>query len=454
MRPQLFAFIFVARGSERARLEPAQAGGWGGTRAAANCCTSRSSPAIAARVFAPTARRSDARSGARIAMRRTGHGRFPASAIRARGCCIVGLAPAAHGANRTGRVFTGDGVGGSGDFLMSALHRAGFANIPTSQHRADGLTLRDAYITAAVRCAPPANKPTPEEVNNCLPHLEAELAALPRVRVVVALGKIGFDAYLQLLKRRGVVVRPRPRFGHALAHDLPNGQMLIGCYHPSRQNTNTGKLTARMMDDVFRAARLAISRVRFGVRVPGSEFRVRFQVRRSWFGGPGTELGFAVNPEPSTQHRTQTRTRNPESSVPHQRPNDVGPIGDEAVDAPLEKPPRVVLRGRPSRPAREGPRGGPPRRNAATRPGCGRPIPAPDSRRTGRERPASDTTIDRAPTGPPPAPRWLRSRAQSRVPREGPAARTSRDRRARRRRRRARRRRSRAPAWRRSPSAR
>jgi uracil-DNA glycosylase len=168
---------------------------------------------------------------------------------------IVGLAPAAHGANRTGRVFTGDGIGGSGDFLMSALHRAGHASIPTSQHRDDGLTLRDTYITAAVRCAPPANKPTPEEVNNCLPHLEAELAALPRVRVVVALGKIGFDAYLQLLKRRGVVVRPRPRFGHALTHDLPNGQVLIGCYHPSRQNTNTGKLTPRMMDDALREAK-------------------------------------------------------------------------------------------------------------------------------------------------------------------------------------------------------
>jgi uracil-DNA glycosylase family 4 len=177
---------------------------------------------------------------------------------------IVGLAPAAHGANRTGRVFTGDGTGGSGDFLMSALHRAGHASIPTSQHRADGLTLRDAYITSAVRCAPPANKPTPEEVSNCLPHLEAELAALPRVRVVVALGKIGFDAYLQLLKRRGVVAHPRPRFGHASAHDLPNGQVLIGCYHPSRQNTNTGKLTTRMMDDVFRAARLALSRVKSG----------------------------------------------------------------------------------------------------------------------------------------------------------------------------------------------
>ena len=168
---------------------------------------------------------------------------------------IVGLAPAAHGANRTGRVFTGDGVGGSGDFLMAALHRAGFANIPTSHHPADGLALRDAFIAAAVRCAPPDNKPTPEEITRCLPHLDAELTALPRVSVVVALGKIGFDAYLQLLKQRGVIVRPRPDFGHGRAHQLPNGQTLFGCYHPSRQNTNTGKLTAAMLSDVFDAAR-------------------------------------------------------------------------------------------------------------------------------------------------------------------------------------------------------
>ena len=138
---------------------------------------------------------------------------------------------------------------------MSALHRAGFANIPTSQHPADGLTLRDAFIAAAVRCAPPDNKPTPEEIARCLPHLDAEVAALPRVRIVVALGKIGFDAYLRLLLHRGADIRPRPPFGHALAYDLPNGQTLIGCYHPSRQNTNTGKLTARMMDEVFRIAR-------------------------------------------------------------------------------------------------------------------------------------------------------------------------------------------------------
>jgi len=168
---------------------------------------------------------------------------------------LIGLAPAAHGANRTGRVFTGDGAGGSGDFLMSALHRAGFANIPTSRHPGDGLKLRDAFIAAAVRCAPPNNKPTLEEIANCLPHLDAEVTALSQVRVVVGLGAIAFDAYLRLLRRRGVVTRPRPLFGHAAVHDLPNGQTLIGCYHPSRQNTNTRKLTAPMMDEVFAQAR-------------------------------------------------------------------------------------------------------------------------------------------------------------------------------------------------------
>lgn len=173
---------------------------------------------------------------------------------------IVGLAPAAHGANRTGRVFTGDGVGGSGDFLMSALHRAGFANRTTSHRADDGLTLNDAFILAAVRCAPPANKPTPEEIANCLPHFDAELDALPRVSVVVALGKIGFDAYLSLLKHRGLPIRPRPAFGHGVAHRLSNRHTLIGCYHPSRQNTHTGKLTPRMIDDVFRSVRRTLTR--------------------------------------------------------------------------------------------------------------------------------------------------------------------------------------------------
>lgn len=168
---------------------------------------------------------------------------------------IVGLAPAAHGANRTGRVFTGDGNGGSGDFLMAALHRAGFASIPTSRTPDDGLALTDAFIATAVRCAPPDNKPTPQEIAECLPHLRSELEALRRVGVVVALGRIGFDAYLQLLRLKGLAVRPRPSFAHGEAHRLPNGQLLIACYHPSRQNTHTGRLTPEMMDDVFRLAR-------------------------------------------------------------------------------------------------------------------------------------------------------------------------------------------------------
>ncbi len=167
---------------------------------------------------------------------------------------ILGLAPAAHGANRTGRVFTGDGVGGSGDFLMAALHRTGFANLPTSRDPSDGLVLHDAYIAAAVRCAPPDNKPTPEEITSCLSHLDAEIDALPNLRAVVALGAIAFDAYLQLQKRRGVVPRPRPRFGHGVTATLPS-HVLIGSYHPSRQNTNTGRLTPRMLARLFREAR-------------------------------------------------------------------------------------------------------------------------------------------------------------------------------------------------------
>ena len=179
---------------------------------------------------------------------------------------ILGLAPAAHGANRTGRVFTGDGVGGSGDFLMSALHRTGFANMATSTHPDDGLELSDAYIAAAVRCAPPDNKPLPEEIARCLEHLDAEVSALPRVQVVVALGKIGFDAWLQLLRRRGVAISPRPQFGHGVVVQIEAGgvrgvpRYLVGCYHPSRQNTNTGVLTARMMEDVFRKAKRLIGR--------------------------------------------------------------------------------------------------------------------------------------------------------------------------------------------------
>ena len=173
---------------------------------------------------------------------------------------VVGLAPAAHGANRTGRVFTGDGAGGSGDFLMAALHRSGFANIPTSSHRADGLVLRDAFITMAVRCAPPENQPTPAELTRCLPHLAAEVDALPRIRVVVALGRIAFDAWFRLLGDRGIGVRPRPAFGHGVVHRISGASTVIGSYHPSRQNTNTGKLTAAMLDGVFRRGREEIER--------------------------------------------------------------------------------------------------------------------------------------------------------------------------------------------------
>ena len=165
----------------------------------------------------------------------------------------MGLAPAAHGGNRTGRVFTGDS---SGDWLYEALWRHGFASQPRSVSRDDGLRLERCWVTAAGRCAPPDNKPLPEEITRCLDHLEVELTHLPRIRVVVALGKIGFDAWLQLLKRRGVRVSPRPPFGHGEVVKFGDGlPTLVGCYHPSRQNTNTGKLTAPMMESVFRKAK-------------------------------------------------------------------------------------------------------------------------------------------------------------------------------------------------------
>lgn len=184
---------------------------------------------------------------------------------------ILGLAPAAHGANRTGRVFTGDGVGASGDFLMAALKRAGFANIDTSQHVDDGLMLTDAYIAAAVRCAPPDNKPLPEEVDRCLVHLANEVGQLRNLQVVVALGKIAWDAWLKLSVLRGVpMTKPRPQFGHGVIAHLhastqapkhprtsapTHPRILVGAYHPSRQNTNTGLLTPKMYDVVFRTVR-------------------------------------------------------------------------------------------------------------------------------------------------------------------------------------------------------
>ena len=170
---------------------------------------------------------------------------------------VLGLAPAAHGANRTGRVFTGDG---SGDFLMRAMHGAGFANITTSQRADDGLRLKGAYIAAAVRCAPPDNKPLPAEILACHGHLADEIAALPEISVIVALGRIAFDAAWRLLGDRGVLMRPKPAFGHGLVYQPPGGPAVIASYHPSRQNTNTGKLTAAMLASVFAdAASIAAS---------------------------------------------------------------------------------------------------------------------------------------------------------------------------------------------------
>jgi uracil-DNA glycosylase family 4 len=165
---------------------------------------------------------------------------------------VLGLAPAAHGANRTGRVFTGDG---SGDFLMRAMHVAGFATIPTSRSADDGLRLVDAYIVAAVRCAPPDNKPRPEEIRACQPHLDRECDALPYVRVIVALGRIGFDAAIARLARKGIRFARKPPFAHGAVYHAPTGPALIASYHPSRQNTNTGKLTPAMLAEVFARAR-------------------------------------------------------------------------------------------------------------------------------------------------------------------------------------------------------
>ena len=167
---------------------------------------------------------------------------------------LIGLAPGAHGANRTGRMFTGDS---SGDFLYKVLFATGFASQPTSVSRDDGLQLIDAYIGAAVRCAPPDNKPTIEEIRTCRPYLERELALLKNVRVVVALGRLAFDVYLRILRDRGEIARPSGfAFAHDVEHHTGEGQpVLIGSYHPSQQNTSTGKLTEAMFRAVFQRAR-------------------------------------------------------------------------------------------------------------------------------------------------------------------------------------------------------
>jgi len=168
---------------------------------------------------------------------------------------IVGLAPGAHGANRTGRMFTGDR---SGEFLYRALCEAGFANQPQSDSRQDGLTLTDAYITAAARCVPPDNKPTREEVLACRPFLERELLILRNVRIIVALGGIAFDAYLSVLQDRGAIrSRAQFHFGHgAVSKTHDGGPLVLSSYHPSQQNTSTGRLTAEMLRNIFLQARL------------------------------------------------------------------------------------------------------------------------------------------------------------------------------------------------------
>jgi uracil-DNA glycosylase len=171
---------------------------------------------------------------------------------------IVGLAPAAHGANRTGRMFTGDS---SGDWLYAALHRFGFASQAESVHRRDGLVLQDCYITAAARCAPPGNRPTPRELENCRTYLAEEMRLLRQARVVVTLGRIAHDGWLRAAGW-WELLRPaeRPRFGHRVETRLPDGTVLLSSYHPSRQNTNTGKLTRAMWHAVFRRARAVLER--------------------------------------------------------------------------------------------------------------------------------------------------------------------------------------------------
>jgi uracil-DNA glycosylase len=165
---------------------------------------------------------------------------------------ILGLAPAAHGGNRTGRVFTGDR---SADFLFQALYQAGFANQPTSINREDGLHLRNAYIAAAARCAPPANKPFPSEIQNCREYLRRELAIL-KPKVILALGKIAWDAYLDLLRADGKIVSRAPYvFGHGTECVMPGGERLVGVYHPSQQNTQTGRVTAAMYQKVLQRLR-------------------------------------------------------------------------------------------------------------------------------------------------------------------------------------------------------
>lgn len=171
---------------------------------------------------------------------------------------VVGLAPAAHGANRTGRLFTGDR---SGDFLFAALHRAGFASQPHSQHRGDGLALRDCYLTAIARCAPPGNRPTREEITSCRPYLAREWTALPEAKAILVLGRIALDGLLAMLRELGrIPARQAYSFGHGVSHDLGHGLRLFASYHPSQQNTFTGRLTPRQFDSVLAAIKRHLGR--------------------------------------------------------------------------------------------------------------------------------------------------------------------------------------------------
>jgi uracil-DNA glycosylase family 4 len=181
---------------------------------------------------------------------------------------IMGLAPGAHGSNRTGRPFTGDS---SGNFMYPVLHETGFANQTTATKRDDGLVLTDLYITAAARCAPPDNKPLPQELANCAAFLDRELEGLKKLKVVVALGRIGFDAYLNYLKRRGMLVRRSEfLFQHGAKYVMPDGRTLLASYHPSNQNTQTGKLTRSMFLEIFKEAAKIADQSIGGSRIVGS----------------------------------------------------------------------------------------------------------------------------------------------------------------------------------------
>src|SRR5215207_7278810 len=200
---------------------------------------------------------------------------------------IVGLAPAAHGANRTGRMFTGDR---SGEWLYAALHRAGLSNRAASERRDDGLRLRGAYVTAVNRCPPPANRPTPAERDNCLPYLARELALLGRARVLVALGAFAWDGALRALRELGnEVPRPKPRFGHGAEVEV-GPFTLLGCFHPSQQNTLTGRLTEAMMDAILARAR-ELGGATSTAGAPGEEARAPRRARTRTGGSRGGSRG-------------------------------------------------------------------------------------------------------------------------------------------------------------------